>query len=116
MLLRGHNQPGGGFIGGLIAALSFILIALASGPQVARKAMTFSEKTYIALGLAIATFSGILGFFAHKPFLSASWGTLKIPLLGELALGTPLLFDIGVFLVVIGMITMVLLALIEEVS
>jgi multicomponent Na+:H+ antiporter subunit A len=107
LLLRGHNQPGGGFVGGLVAAAAFALYAIAFGAQRARQALLVRPLTLLGAGLLIALVSGLPAAFRGQPFLTASW----IP---GTALGTPVLFDIGVFLVVGGVVLMMLFSLAEE--
>ena len=114
LLLRGHNQPGGGFVGGLMAGAAFVLYAIAEGPQTARRALRINPVTLIAGGLLVAAASGAVSFLTREPFLTGQWLTLSIPGLPPLALGTPLLFDVGVFLVVLGVTLMTILTLAEE--
>lgn len=102
-LYRGHNYPGGGFIGGLIAASAILLRALANGWPAATKSLLVSPTILITLGLALAMISGLPSIFLGDPFMTSVWApTWQIPILGKLKLGTPLLFDIGVYLAVIG--------------
>ncbi|MBK1879199.1 hydrogen gas-evolving membrane-bound hydrogenase subunit E [Pelagicoccus mobilis] len=102
-LYRGHNEPGGGFIGGLILAAGFILYAMAFGEKAARTKLRASPINYIGFGLALALVSGFFGPMTGKPFMSALWlPDFTLPLLGKVHLGTPLLFDVGVFLCVVG--------------
>ncbi len=102
-LYRGHNLPGGGFIGGLIAASAVILWALALGWDDVKKKIRVDPMTLIVSGMAIAMLSGVPALLISEPFMTAIWGpTWQIPILGKLKLGTPLLFDIGVYLGVIG--------------
>jgi multicomponent Na+:H+ antiporter subunit B len=113
VLLRGHNQPGGGFIGGLIAASAFAIQGIAKGVASVRRALWFDPITIAAAGLALACLAGILSMFNDVPFMTALWvfphmfGT-------EVALSTPMMFDTGVFLVVTGSITAIALALEER--
>lgn len=114
LLLRGHNEPGGGFVGGLVAASAYILYAIADGPANARQALHFDPRTLIAIGLAIAAGSGVLSLLAGLPFLTALWGEVRLPELAPFALGTPLLFDAGVYVTVLGVTTTIILVLVEE--
>lgn len=103
VLYRGHNLPGGGFIGGLMAATSFILIGISDRMERAQQALRFDPVTLMAWGLAIAVFSGIPALFTGQSFMTGLWlPGFSLPLLGSVHLGTPLVFDIGVYLVVIG--------------
>lgn len=103
MLLRGHNEPGGGFIGGLIAATAFALHFLAFGREAVKGAVRTEPRVLLAVGLLVAFVSGLWGIVLDgKPFLSGVWATFSTPI-GDVKLGTPLLFDLGVYLVVLGM-------------
>jgi multicomponent Na+:H+ antiporter subunit B len=103
VLYRGHNLPGGGFIGGLLAASAVTLTTLASGVQAARKRLRCSPLTLIAAGLGVALSSAFWSLFAGKTFFSGLWlPSFSLPLLGKVHLGTPLIFDVGVYLAVVG--------------
>ncbi|MGE9290179.1 MAG: MnhB domain-containing protein [Puniceicoccales bacterium] len=105
VLYRGHNLPGGGFIGGLIAATAFLLASLGDSVQEARKMMRIDPTVLMGVGLAVAILSGLPGVFAGTPFLTGEWlPDFKLPLLGSIHLGTPLVFDIGVYFTVIGFV------------
>ncbi len=105
VLYRGHNLPGGGFIGGLMAASGLLLAVLAYGWETADKPWWPSPVVLLASGLAIAALSGVIGIMAGEVFLTGVWlPAIDLPLLGKLKLGTPLLFDVGVYLTVMGFI------------
>jgi multicomponent Na+:H+ antiporter subunit B len=113
ILLRGHNEPGGGFIGGLIAASAFALHSIAFGPAAARQLMVIDPKALAAGGVLCAVAAGLPAALFGDAFMRAQWlhwgegeATFHV--------GTPLLFDIGVFLVVIGAVLTIVLALEEE--
>ena len=113
VLLRGHNEPGGGFIGGLIAASAFAIYGIACGVSPVRRALYFHPMGIAGFGLMIGTVAGILSIFAGVPFMTGLW--VYVPLFNDtLALSTVLLFDIGVYLVVVGAITSIALALEER--
>lgn len=113
LLLRGHNEPGGGFIGGLVAAAAVILHLFFSNVQSARRLIGVDPRDLLGWGLAIAILSGIPGLFLGQPFLTSQWMQLNVPMFGMMKVGTPLLFDIGVYLVVIGTVLTILLSLAE---
>lgn len=103
VLYRGHNLPGGGFIGGLMAATAYILVGLGGRMEAAKARLRVDPVTLLAVGLAIAIVSGLPGMLGGGAFLTGVWlPTFSLPLLGKMHLGTPLVFDIGVYLVVIG--------------
>ncbi|EKV29562.1 Na(+) H(+) antiporter subunit B [Caenispirillum salinarum AK4] len=109
MLLRGHNDPGGGFIGGLICALGIVIGSLGEGSRRARRALRIAPRLIAAAGLAVALIAGFSAALAGKPFLTGLWMTV-----GGSHVGTPILFDVGVYLVVIGATLALLLALEED--
>lgn len=111
--LRGHNEPGGGFIGGLIAASAISVYGMASGVGVVRQALRFDPLAIAGFGVFMAATSGVLSLFTGSPFMTSIWLYLD---LGEttLPLSTPMVFDIGVYLVVFGTISAIALALQDE--
>lgn len=108
--LRGHNEPGGGFIGGLIAASSIAILGMASGAEKAREALRVDPLAIAGFGVFIAALSGVASIFIDAPFMTSIWLYLE---LGDttVPLSTPLIFDIGVYLVVFGTLSAVALAL-----
>ncbi len=101
-LLRGHNYPGGGFIGGLLAALSVIYYGFAFNVRQVREKLKVNPATYIAIGLFLVVLSFIPSILNQLELMQGVWLKVQIPVLGELKLGTPFLFDMGVFLTVVG--------------
>lgn len=114
ILLRGHNQPGGGFVGGLIAAAAFALHAIAFGVKKTRSLLGLDPRSLIGLGLFVALVSAMVSLVLGQPFFTGQWIKLSFGSLGELDLGTPLVFDIGVYLTVIGVTLTIILSLAEE--
>lgn len=112
LLLRGHNLPGGGFSGGLVAASAFALHALACGVPSARRMLFFDPRTLIGIGLAIALLSGAPALLDHLPYLTGLWDQTPLPVIGKL--GTPLVFDAGVYFVVLGVVLLMVFALAGE--
>jgi multicomponent Na+:H+ antiporter subunit A len=103
LLLRGHNAPGGGFIAGLVASGAIVLSVLAWGTASTRRLLPVAPEGLLLLGLVVALASGLLAALASAPLLTGLWASIDLPAgLGPLKLGTPLLFDIGVFLLVLG--------------
>ena len=113
LLFRGHNLPGGGFIGGLVAASTFILHSFAFGVSETRKLLRINPLILIGLGLLTALGSGILGLLKDKPFMTGQWKTVLLNQTDGFHIGTPVIFDIGVYLVVIGATLTIILALAE---
>ena len=113
ILVRGHNDPGGGFIAGLIAATAFALYGFSSGMDAARGMLRVHPRTLIGTGLLMAVLSGFVApIFTSDVFLTAIWGSVSLPAFGKP--GTPVLFDIGVCLTVIGVVLMIIFALGED--
>ena len=114
VLLSGHNQPGGGFIAGLIAASAFALYGIACGVAPVRRALYFHPITISGFGMLLAAISGLPSLFSDVPYLTGLWWFGKLGGEVELALSTPLMFDIGVWLVVVGSLVTIALALEEK--
>lgn len=113
ILLRGHNDPGGGFIGGLIAASAFAIYGISNGVPPVRRALYFHPITLAGFGVFIAVLAGVPSIIMGVPFLTGLW---IYPTIGgvELALSTPLVFDIGVYFAVVGAVTSIALGLEER--
>lgn len=109
LLLRGHNEPGGGFVGGLAAAAAFALYAITCGVESTRRMLWLHPRTLLGAGLVLAAGAGLMSLLWGLPYLTGMWSSLEIPALGKL--GTPLLFDIGVYLVVVGTVLMIVFEL-----
>lgn len=113
VLLRGHNEPGGGFIGGLIAASALAIFGIACGVASVRRAIVFHPMGVSGFGLFLAALAGIPSLFRSQAFMTSQWLELNIFHV-EIVLSTPLFFDIGVYLVVVGAIGSIALALEER--
>jgi multicomponent Na+:H+ antiporter subunit A len=112
LLWRGHNAPGGGFIAGLVAAGALALCVVAFGARTARRVAAVDPRALIGTGLGVALVSGLFALAAGETFMAAQWASVPTGS-GPLKLGTPLLFDVGVFLVVVGFVFKINLALEE---
>ena len=113
VLLRGHNEPGGGFIGGLIAVSALAIYGIAYGVSAVRRAIVFHPLAIAGAGLLASMLSGLVSMAAGVPFMTGLW--IYPNLLGvEIPLSTVMSFDIGVYLVVVGAITSIALALEER--
>jgi len=104
ILLRGHNEPGGGFLAGLIGASAIAVLGMAHGVGTVRRVMRINPIVISGLGILVVILSGLLSALAGVPFLTGLWLPLHV-------FGTPGVFDIGVYLVVLGTVAAVVLAL-----
>jgi multicomponent Na+:H+ antiporter subunit B len=119
VFLRGHNDPGGGFIGGLLAATAFALLEKAEGLDAARGALRFHPQALAAFGLGCALVAGVWGGLEYDTFLKGVWPLLTVDAEGHkhgLPIGSIFLFDLGVYLVVLGTVCGILFALEEAVA
>ncbi|NWJ25191.1 Na(+)/H(+) antiporter subunit B [Rhizobium sp. RM] len=115
VLLRGHNEPGGGFIGGLIAVSALAIYGIAYGVVAVRRAIIFHPLSIAGAGLLLSLLSGVISIAAGVPFMTGLW--IYPEVFGvEIPLSTVMSFDIGVYLVVVGAITSIALALEERES
>lgn len=102
ILLRGHNDPGGGFIAGLIVAIAVVMQYMASGFAWAAQRQRYPYHGIIGAGVLVAGLTGIGAWFAGQPFLTSAYGYFQIPPMAEFELATAMGFDLGVFLAVVG--------------
>lgn len=112
LLLRGHNEAGGGFVGGLVAAAAFMLYGIALSPQASLHLLPLHPRLLMTLGLLVVVVSVSLPLFIGLPLMTGLWLTEPLPVLGKV--GTPVLFDVGVYLAVIGVTLLILLNLARE--
>jgi multicomponent K+:H+ antiporter subunit A len=108
IFLRGHNQPGGGFIAGLVIAIAYIMQYMASGYAWSHRRARFDAHTLVGAGVVIAGLTGLGSLLFGRPFLTSSFGYFHIPLIGEVELATAMAFDTGVFLAVVGTVLLAL--------
>lgn len=113
-LLRGHHESGGGFIGGLLAAAAFSLHAFAHDVPSTRRLLRISPHTLMGAGLTVIAIAGTLGLVLGGSFLKGWWMIAYLPGLESVHVGTPLLFDLGVYAVVMGMVLTIVLTAAEE--
>lgn len=114
LLFRGHNSPGGGFSGALVAATGFALYTIAEGAASVRRAIRIDPRHLIVFGMGLALVSGLTAAFLGEPFLSGLWWTVAELPDYKLVLGTPFFFDVGVYAIVLGTILILILALEES--
>jgi len=111
ILLRGHNLPGGGFIAGLITAIALIMQYLANGVAWTHDRLPDNMHPIIGAGLLIATLAGLASFLFGYPYLTTTFGHFHWPLVGEFELASAMVFDLGVWLVVVGATLLILIHL-----
>lgn len=108
IFLRGHNAPGGGFIAGLVTAVALILLYIAHGVDWCQRRMSFQYQPIAVAGVGLATLTGLGSLALGYPFLTSAIGTFYLPLIGKIKLVTTTLFDLGVYLTVVGATLMIL--------
>jgi multicomponent K+:H+ antiporter subunit A len=111
IFLRGHNLPGGGFIAGLVTAIAFILQYIAHGSNWISERITINYRKIIASGIAIALLTGIGSWFFGRPFMTTWFDYFDIPFIGKTELASALVFDLGVYITVVGATLMILASL-----
>ncbi|MDF2838060.1 MAG: monovalent cation/H+ antiporter subunit [Paenibacillus sp.] len=114
ILFAGHNNPGGGFIGGLITASALMLLYLAFDVETVREIIPFDFKIIGAVGVMLALLTGFGGVLFGVPFLTQVYEYVNLPLLGKTGLGTAFLFDLGVYLAVIGTTVTIIRSISED--
>lgn len=105
LLLRGHNEPGGGFVAGLVVSAAYALLVFAEGVEPARRALLVPPERLLGVGLLVSLATGVAPVLVGRPFLSSLWWG---------ALGSPMFFDIGVCLVVIGVVLTMIFSMMES--
>jgi multicomponent Na+:H+ antiporter subunit B len=114
LLAAGHNEPGGGFVAGLVAAAAVALYAIAYDVETARRVMPLEPQTLIGCGLLLALGSGVWPLLLGESFMTGQWTSLPDRDTDGFAVGTPLLFDLGVFLLVVGVTLLLILSIAED--
>ncbi|HSK97970.1 MAG TPA: MnhB domain-containing protein, partial [Euzebyales bacterium] len=111
LLFVGHNAPGGGFVGGLTAGIALVLLYAGGGIERVREVAVVRYETLLGTGLLLAGATGLASLLLGEPFQSSAILRAQVPLLGEVKLVTVLFFDIGVYLIVIGLVLGLLMVL-----
>jgi multicomponent Na+:H+ antiporter subunit B len=104
LLFAGHNHPGGGFIGGLVAGLAYVLRFVAGGSMELTASMRLRPPTVIGAGISIAVVTALVPAAFGDPVLTSAIWTLHVPLLGDLKIASSLFLDTGVFLLIVGVV------------
>ncbi|CRM70838.1 MULTISPECIES: monovalent cation/H+ antiporter subunit A [unclassified Pseudomonas] len=111
LFMRGHNQPGGGFVAGLVMSVAFILQYMVAGTQWVEAQMSLRPMRWMGFGLFSATLTGIGALFVGYPFLTTHTWHFSLPLLGDIHVASALFFDVGVYAMVVGSTLLMLTAL-----
>ncbi|AIB42601.1 monovalent cation/H+ antiporter subunit A [Pseudomonas sp. FP1911] len=111
LFMRGHNQPGGGFVAGLVMSVAFILQYMVAGTQWVEAQMSLRPMRWMGFGLLSATLTGLGALFAGYPFLTTHTWHFSLPLLGDIHIASALFFDVGVYAMVVGSTLLMLTAL-----
>jgi multicomponent Na+:H+ antiporter subunit B len=114
ILLRGHYESGGGFVGGLVASIAFVLHSFAYGLTSTKVLLKYPPLSFIPVGLLLAFVSGIVPMFLGKSYMTGIWSSDPLPVIG--LVGSALFFDIGVFVVVIGVTLTILFTISESID
>lgn len=115
LFLSGHNNPGGGFIGGLVLSSAFVLLYLVNDIDTVRKGIPFDFKKIAAIGVFLAVGSGVGSVLFGKHFLTQAFGHFDLPIFGVTELSTVILFEAGVALTVVGVVVTIILTISEDV-
>ena len=108
LFLRGHNEPGGGFIAGLVTGVALILQYIAAGSRVTRTQLPWDHLGLIGAGILIALLTGAGSWLFGYPFLTSTYSYVSVPVIGEFELASATLFDLGVYLAVVGTVLLIL--------
>ncbi|WP_085992109.1 Na(+)/H(+) antiporter subunit B [Oceanobacillus senegalensis] len=110
----GHNSPGGGFIGGLMTSGAILLLYMSYGMKTVNQMLPINFKTMIPVGLLTAVLTSAGSFLFDVPFLSHTFGYFYLPIFGEVELATAMLFDLGVYLTVVGVVMTIILTITDD--
>lgn len=111
LLVAGHNEPGGGFIGGLVAGAALVLVHAGGGAAHVERVLPARPETLLGLGLVLALGTAVLGIIAGGQVLESGYVAAHLPVFGRVKLASPLVFDTGVYLVVVGVVGVLLTTL-----
>ncbi|MDC3416292.1 Na(+)/H(+) antiporter subunit B [Aquibacillus salsiterrae] len=114
LFLAGHSAPGGGFIGGLMTSAAILLMYMAYGNKAVSKILPINYRMLIPIGLSVAILTSVGSFLFGQPFLSHTYGYFYLPVFGEKELATAVLFDLGVYLTVVGITMTIILTIASD--
>lgn len=114
LLIRGHDLPGGGFAAGITASIGILLLYMAGGTRWVEARLNIQPVRWISLGLLGAALTGVGAIVAGYPFLTTYFNYLSVPFIGDIPIASALIFDIGVFSVVVGTTVLILIAIAHQ--
>jgi multicomponent K+:H+ antiporter subunit A len=114
LFLRGHDQPGGGFVAGITMSIAFVLQYLAGGTRWVEDRLRISPVYWIGTGLLLALLTGAAAWLFGHPFLTSAFQYVEVAWLGKVPLASALLFDLGVFVLVVGATVLILVAIAHQ--
>jgi len=114
LFFAGHNSPGGGFVGGLVTSAAIVLLYMSYGMDAIEKILPINFKILIPIGLLIALLCGAGAVVFNQPFLTHTFGEIRLPILGEFELATAMIFDLGVYLTVLGTTVSIILNIADD--
>lgn len=114
LLLAGHNSPGGGFVGGLMTASAIVLMYMSYGSEALEKILPVNYRILIPSGLLLAVGTGVGSFLFNESFLSHTYGYFHFPIFGKIELATAMLFDIGVYITILGVTITIILSIAND--
>lgn len=114
VLFQGHNKPGGGFIAGLMVGSCVAFHGIAFGVVATRRILRADPRSLIGVGLCMSLVSVIIPLLFHKPLMTSVWASIPLPGMDSLKVGTPMLFDVGVFVLVTGVASEMILSLLRR--
>src|SRR5690606_1254564 len=112
--LRGHDQPGGGFAAGIVMSIGFILQYMAGGTRWTEERLRILPLKWIGTGLVLAVAIGVVPQIMGYPFMTTGFQYLDVPLIGKVPMASALIFDLGVFVLVLGATVLILIALAHQ--
>ncbi|MCZ2260378.1 Na(+)/H(+) antiporter subunit B [Sporosarcina sp. G11-34] len=115
LFISGHNNPGGGFIGGLVLSSAFVLLYLVFDIETVHKGIPFDFKIVAAVGVLLVVLSGLGSVFFGAEFLTQTFSYFNLPVFGQTELATVVLFEAGVALTVVGVVVTIILSISEDV-
>ena len=111
LLIVGHDLPGGGFAGGLLVSSALLMVFLAFGDRGLRRAVPIEPEILVGIGLGLAILGGLVGWLFADAFLAYAATSLSLPLVGDLKLTSLVLFDAGVYVLVVGLVVTAIIRL-----